>query len=224
MSVVIYGFNFLSGFLGVFYYFWFMYYSLKYKEIEGEKVDEELGIEHLEKEEVPILKGILFLLTGGLLIILFSNPFITSVVKIASLLQINPILLAFFLAPIASEAPEILESISLSRKGNAQNINIAYSNLVGGTITKTTFLCGIFCFFGIIKDFTWESSYSLSLTLLSICAGSASAIGVFFDQQTKWHGILLFILFIITGSIQYMTNIHVNGEIYTNEGFSHKIN
>ena len=43
----------------------------------------------------------------------------------------------------ASEAPEILESISLSRKGNSQNINIAFSNLVGGTITKTTLLCGV---------------------------------------------------------------------------------
>jgi Ca2+/Na+ antiporter len=56
---------------------------------------------------------------------------------------VNAILLAFFLAPIASEMPEILESISLSRKGNTQNINIAYSNLVGGTITKTTLLLGV---------------------------------------------------------------------------------
>jgi Ca2+/Na+ antiporter len=56
---------------------------------------------------------------------------------------VNAILLAFFLAPIASEMPEILESISLSRKGNTQNINIAYSNLIGGTITKTTLLLGV---------------------------------------------------------------------------------
>jgi Ca2+/Na+ antiporter len=39
--------------------------------------------------------------------------------------------------------PEILESISLSRKGKIQNINIAVSNLMGGTITKTTLLCGV---------------------------------------------------------------------------------
>lgn len=43
----------------------------------------------------------------------------------------------------ASEMPEILESISLSRKGRSQSINIAFSNLVGGTITKTTLLCGV---------------------------------------------------------------------------------
>lgn len=81
---------------------------------------------------------------------MFSSPFIDSVVNAASYLQVNPILLAFFLAPIASEAPEILESISLSRKGNSQNINIAYSNLIGGTITKTSLLCGV------TIDFLWS--------------------------------------------------------------------
>ncbi len=57
--------------------------------------------------------------------------------------QVSPTLLAFFLAPIASEAPEILESISLSRKGHPQSINVAFSNLVGGTLSKTTLLCAV---------------------------------------------------------------------------------
>ena len=51
--------------------------------------------------------------------------------------------LAFFLAPIASEAPEILESVTLSMRGKTQNINIALSNLIGGTISKTTLLLGV---------------------------------------------------------------------------------
>ncbi len=99
-------------------------------------------IEVVEEQE-SILKGVLYLVSGGSLIIFFSSPFINAVVEAAALLKVNPILLAFFLAPIASEAPEILESISLSRKGNSQSINIAYSNLIGGTITKTTLLCGV---------------------------------------------------------------------------------
>ena len=95
-----------------------------------------------EKEE-SVLKGALYLLAGGVLIVIFSSPFITSVVEVATFWNFSPTLLAFFLAPVASEAPEILESISLSRKGNEQNINIAISNMVGGTITKTTLLCGV---------------------------------------------------------------------------------
>jgi Ca2+/Na+ antiporter len=99
--------------------------------------------EEEDEEEESVVKGALYLLAGGILIVLFSSPFINSVVEVATLWRVSPTLLAFFLAPIASEAPEILESISLSRKGNLQNINIAFSNLIGGTITKTTLLCGV---------------------------------------------------------------------------------
>ena len=85
----------------------------------------------------------MYLVLGGAMIYLFSDPFIQSVVVIGESLNITPLTLAFFFAPIASEAPEILESISLSRQGKTQNINIAFSNLVGGTISKTTLLTGV---------------------------------------------------------------------------------
>lgn len=95
------------------------------------------------EEDKNVWKGIGFLAIGGTLIYAFSEPFIQSVVSIGKWMSINTIALAFFFAPIASEAPEILESISLSRKGKTQNINIAFSNLVGGTISKTTLLLGV---------------------------------------------------------------------------------
>jgi len=226
--IAVTGFSMLCGMLGVGYYLFFMFYSFKHKHEEEQledKRDEEAGdIE--ETEEPPnVSKGVAFLVCGGTMILCFSSPFINSVVEIASLWKVNPILLAFFLAPIASEAPEILESISLSRKGNAQSINIAYSNLVGGTVTKTTLLVGIFCFFGISKGFVWEyPSYPLSLALLSICAGSAAGIGAFFNVQSKWHGAALFALFLFTATIQYTTNTHFDDEIFPDESWAHNDN
>jgi cation:H+ antiporter len=222
-AIAVTGFTLLCGFAGVAFYTWFIFSSMQVQTEEIKEHDEELGddIEEIEEEEASVSKGVSYLVVGGLLIIMFSSPFINSVVEAAALLKVNPILLAFFLAPIASEAPEILESISLSRKGNAQSINIAYSNLIGGTITKTTLLCGIFCFFGVYKGFVWESSYSLSLALLSICAAAAAAIGTLFHQQYKWHGIALLLLFVVTGAIQYTTNSHFDGEVFPDEGFAH---
>lgn len=107
------------------------------------KVESDDDEEEDDEEEPSTLKGALYLFTGGIMIIIFSPLFINAVVEVASLMKVNPALLAFFLAPVASEAPEIMESISLSRKGSSQNINIAFSNLIGGTITKTTLLCGV---------------------------------------------------------------------------------
>jgi len=225
------GFNLFCGFAGIAFYVWFLMDSLRTKSTDNEEVkedephsaDEEKG-GHAEEaeEEASLRKGVLFLVCGGVLISMFSSIFINAVVEIASLLEVNPILLAFFLAPIASEAPEILESISLSRKGNAQNINIACSNLMGGTITKTTLLCGIFSLFGVFRGFVWESpSYSLCLVLQVICAVAAAGIGVFAQRQTKWHGLLLFALFAVTGIIQFTTNTRLESEVFADEGFGH---
>lgn len=219
-SLVLAGFNVIIGIFGVVYYIGFIIFSLGNKlpdDVDSKEHDLEAGIEEEEEENVPVSKGIMYLVVGGFLIFGFSKPFIVCVVNAASSLHVNPILLAFFLAPIASEMPEILESISLARKGNSQNINIAMSNLVGGTMSKTTLLCGIFCFFGISKEFVWEDSYTISLCLLILCAAAAAAIGYFFKVQTQYHGVFLFVLFAIVGAIQYLSNasLHETIEIET---------
>ena len=67
----------------------------------------------------------------------------------------------------------------------------------------------------------WESSYSLSLALLSFCAGSAAGIGTIFHQQTKWHGLILLTLFVFTGAIQFITNSSFQEEVFPDEGFAH---
>lgn len=154
------------GILGIVYYFLFIIYEITKgsllqrfipflrdeKKKEDEEMEEINEDEHIsessssnsEEEEEPVWKGLLTLLVGGALIILFSDDFINSVVYVANEANINAVLLAFFLAPIASEMPEILEAISLSRKGKINSINVAYSNLIGGTISKTSLLIGVY--------------------------------------------------------------------------------
>jgi len=219
IALVVMGFNVIVGVVGVVYYLAFITYSLgnKLPEVDTKEHDLEAGIEEEVDEDVPIVKGVLYLAVGGVFIFGFSKPFISCVVTAASALQVNPILLAFFLAPIASEMPEILESISLARKGNSQNINIAMSNLIGGTMSKTTLLCGILCFFGVSQEFQWEPSYTVSIGLLILCAAAAAIIGFAFQYQTQYHGLFLFVLFIVVGTIQYLNNtsLHENIEIET---------
>lgn len=80
----------------------------------------------------------------------------------------------------------------------------------------------IFCLFGVVKEFEWESpSYTLSLALLIICAGAAASIGYFSKYQSKWHGFLLMLIFLITGIIQFITNSQFRNEIFPDEGFGH---
>ncbi|GAM25593.1 hypothetical protein SAMD00019534_087680 [Acytostelium subglobosum LB1] len=214
LTLAMFGFSMILGFAGVGFYLMFILNSLFYKLPEVEKED-DLEAAHDEDEEDEhandsLAKGVAMLVLGGALICFFSKPFIDSVVELASSLDVNPILLAFFLAPIASEMPEILESISLSRKGNSQSINIAFSNLIGGTISKTSFLMGVFCFYGTVYTFEWESpTYTLSIILIIMCSLCAGAIGYFANKLQSYHGLLLFALFAVTGLTQYYNNVSI---------------
>jgi cation:H+ antiporter len=215
LATVTFGFSGVTGIMGVLFYVTFLIYSLRKTEgkSEPDKTEDIEAQDEEDEEQQSTGRGVVYLCVGGVMIFLFSSPFIRAVVTSAHAMEVSPTLLAFFLAPIASEAPEILESISLSRKGNAQSINVAFSNLVGGTITKTTLLCGIFSFYGIVKEFVWESpNYTISLSLLAVCALTAAAIGFLFEYQTSWHGISLFALFLVTGVIQYSFNGYVSIE------------
>mmetsp|Transcript_8568 Transcript_8568/g.14793 ORF Transcript_8568/g.14793 Transcript_8568/m.14793 type:complete len:367 (+) Transcript_8568:96-1196(+) len=225
LLITMLGFNFMIGVLGVLFYLAFLLFSLtrgdeeedaalskKLDDVEaGEDPDADPPHPHEfghDGEPASLLYGCLLLAIGAVLIVLCSTPFIDAVVDVANKFHINPVLLAFFLAPVASEMPEILESISLSRRGISQSINIAFSNLVGGTITKTSLLCSVFCFYGVYKDFKWESpSYTISLGFLICSALMASCIGAFVSRPTKYHGLALFILFLFISIVQYIINV-----------------
>eukprot|EP01090_Pellita_catalonica_P023392 TRINITY_DN960_c0_g1_i2.p1 TRINITY_DN960_c0_g1~~TRINITY_DN960_c0_g1_i2.p1 ORF type:complete len:267 (+),score=31.78 TRINITY_DN960_c0_g1_i2:38-802(+) len=110
LITIYYGFNWFCAAGGALAYCAFLIYSLLAKKpnsFEDKVEDIELGEEYVEVDEeehdVSVTKGIIYLCIGGLMIFVFSNPFINAVVLSAKKLQISPTLLAFFLAPIASE-------------------------------------------------------------------------------------------------------------------------
>ena len=163
---------------------------------DGDEDDDE------EPDDVAVFKAFGMLFVGGLLIFLFSSPFITSVVTIAEQLNMSPTMLAFLLAPVASEAPEILESITLARKGTVGAVNVAYSNLIGGTVTKTTLLTGLFGLYGAAYGVPWDTDYTVGLVMLAASAAAASALGVFVRRLTALHGQLLVLLFVMASAVQ----------------------
>jgi Ca2+/Na+ antiporter len=159
--------------------------------------------EESDEVEQPTWKGFLYLIAGGALIYFFSEPFIKLVVSLGKSIKMHTIVLAFFFAPVASEAPEILESISLSRKGKAQNINIAFSNLVGGTISKTTLFVGLLNFYATTKQFEWVSpSFTMSIALLIVCAAFVSMFSLEVEHKAI-KGYIMIGLFVLCAIAQF---------------------
>lgn len=221
LYIALFGYSRMIAVLGILAYVAFLIYTLIQSKkpvhpisndvekagghLPGDSDDEEDGED--EEAEQPLWKGIAYLTVGGSFIFLFSEPFITAVSSLASSMNVNPTLLAFFLAPIASEMPEILESVSLSIKGNTTNLNIAVSNLIGGTITKTTLLMGIFCIYGLSMNLAFETpNFSISMLLMLLCSCVAGGITAFVHRPNKQHAYILFGLFAFTCIVQYMAN------------------
>ena len=117
---------------------------------KGESDEEEDNHELTDDEKrVYLRKGTLYLIVGASLIALFSDGMVDSLSEAAHAVGVNPGVAAFFVAPIASEAPEILGAIGMSYKGRAKLVTIALSNLIGGTVAKVTILLAVMCWFGV---------------------------------------------------------------------------
>lgn len=168
--------------------------------------DSEKDDDDDEEKEEPLAKGIAYLLAGGTLIWMFSEPFIRVVASVGHASDMSTLVISFFCAPVASEAPEILEALSLSRKGKLQNINIAVSNLVGGTISKTTLLLGILSMYGVMRDYPYLPSYSMSLLLVFLCAGASAFIASQLDVVDGVWGKRLILLWAGTSLVQLFFN------------------
>ncbi|KAL9650472.1 hypothetical protein ABK040_004694 [Willaertia magna] len=220
ISILLLGFNLIVGLFAIISYIVFVFYTLFNKELQtnpkesASEVDTGLTISENENldsdsddENESAAKAVIYLIIGGALLYFVSDPFIHKVNWLATIFQINNFILAFFLAPIASEAPEILEAITLSRKGKVKNINIAFSNLVGGTLVKTTLLIGILCCYGYVYNFEWISpAFTVSMIFVLICAGAVGVLG-FMKNHTIVSGYVLIGLFFVCSFTQIIISV-----------------
>eukprot|EP00762_Andalucia_godoyi_P004645 ANDGO_03603.mRNA.1 sodium/calcium exchanger protein len=178
----------------------------KEREKDKEREREDNSDDDEEEEEQSLAKGVLYLIVGGSLIWFFSEPFIKTVTAVGHASHVSTLVLSFFCAPIASEAPEILEALSLSRKGKTTSINVAVSNLVGGTISKTTLLLAILSFYGATREFEYLSSYSISLLCVCLCAGVSAYACSQFDKVDGIWGKRLIGVWALTAVVQLVFN------------------
>jgi len=93
----IFGFNIILTIIGCGAYMAFLLFEIfTTKETQDHSKDVETAEDSSSGVEQPLWKGIAYLVLGGGLIIIFSEPFIEAVVDISELAHVNPILLAFF--------------------------------------------------------------------------------------------------------------------------------
>jgi len=141
---------------------------------ESDDDDEEVPVEIAklpEEEQVAALikKACCMMATGTLIVLLFSDPMVDILDEIGKRTGVPGFFVAFILAPLASNASELIASISYASKKKLECSDVSFGQLIGAAIMNNTFCLAIFlaliCFRPLVWTFTAET---LSILLIEL--------------------------------------------------------
>jgi len=131
------------------------------EEEESEEVQEILALPK-EERQCAFVKSAFYGMTSGVFIVLFfSDPMVNILNELGTRTGIPTFFVAFTLAPLASNASELIASIKYAMKKDKSKTDIAFSQLLGAANMNNTFCLSIFlaliCFRPLVWTFTAES-------------------------------------------------------------------
>merc|ERR1712070_227241 len=102
----------------------------------------------------------------GILVVLFSDPMCDMLGVIGDKLGVPKLFVAFVLAPLASNASELIAAMKLASKKTAKSMVDSLSSLEGAGGMNNTFCMGIFLFLILYQKlaFTYRRKPSPSLS------------------------------------------------------------
>jgi len=160
------------------------------EEDEEEEMPEDLS--HLSPEEQ--LKRVLFrsiwmMGVGTLLVLIFSDPMVDVLSEWGVRTGIPAFYISFVLAPLASNASELLSAYTYAAKKSSKSITTALSTLVGAAIMNNTFCLAIFFALIYFKKLAWQfTAETIAIILIQWVIGLLTMTKT---VQTKLDAILV---------------------------------
>jgi len=109
---------------------------------------------------------------GTLLVLGFSDPMVDVLAELGHRLEISPFYVSFVLAPMASNASELVASYNQARKRSSKSMTISLSCLLGAGCMNNTFCLGIFLGVIYFKNLAWKfTAETISIILVEIIVG-----------------------------------------------------
>jgi len=140
---------------------------------DEEETPEWLDTESLSEEEqhaALIKSSCIQMAMGTFIVLLFSDPMVDVLSELGARSGIPAFFVAFILAPLASNASELIASISYASKKKVECSDVSFGQLLGAAIMNNTFCLGIFlaliCFRPLVWTFTAETLSILIIELI----------------------------------------------------------
>lgn len=138
-------------------------------EFEDVMPDDLANLAPAEQQKRIIMRSAWMLTLGTGLVLAFSDPMVDALTGFGYVIGVPPFYVAFVLAPLASNASEILSAYQYACKRTRATLTISLSTLQGAACMNNTFCLGIFLSLLYFKGIAWEySAETLSIVLVEV--------------------------------------------------------
>lgn len=161
-------------------------------EEEEEMPDDIARLPPDQQQRAIKIRAFMQMFFGTVLVLIFADPMVGALNKFGSITGIPAFFVAFILAPLASNASEILAAYSFAQKKTVKHVTISFSQLQGAACMNNTFCLGIFLIIIFAKeDLTWEySSEALGILITEV-------IMIFISLRKTQTLLLSFLVFLM---------------------------
>ena len=125
-------------------------------EEEDEIPEEWADLDPKEQQKRIVRRSMFLMCTGTFFVLLFSDPMCDVLSALGGRLGIGPFYVSFVLAPLASNASELIASYKYALKKTKKTISISLEALEGAAIMNNTFCLAIFLALIYFKGLKWE--------------------------------------------------------------------
>lgn len=106
---------------------------------------------------------------GTAMVLFFSDPMVDLLAEIGKRLDVSPFYISFFLAPLASNASELVASYNYAKKRTLKSMTTALSTLEGAAVMNNTFCLGICLALVYFKGLAWRfTAETISIVVIEV--------------------------------------------------------
>ncbi len=160
---------------------------------EEEEVPEDLTALSPDEQQRAIKKrAFLMLFVGTTLVVLFSDPMVDVLSEVAERLSIPAFYVSFILAPLASNASEVIASQYYAAKKTRKTITVALTALEGAASMNNSFCLSIFMALIFFRGLAWQYSAE---TIAIILAQFIMGVWALRDKMSTFTAVIVMSLF-----------------------------
>lgn len=169
---------------------------------DEEDMPEDLAdLPHEEQQRRLKMRALYAMTVGSALVLVFSDPMTDMLGIIGDKAGIPKFYVAFVLAPLASNASELVSAMRLARKRTIRSMVQALSTLEGAAIMNNTFCLAIFLSLIVVKNLVWKfAAETISILVIQALMG---VMAITKPIHTLFDGVVIFMFYPLALVIVY---------------------